>query len=88
MALPVVDIVQRGWRSNPNIALGPNVISAKANRSHSLPLLGRVDLLPQGSSTHSTEMDGEQIPRISPGFMADVHAPFLHESAIFHFEEI
>jgi hypothetical protein len=53
-----------------------------------LPLLGRVDLLPQGSSTHSTEMDGEQIPRISPGFMADVHALFLHESAICHFEEI
>jgi hypothetical protein len=46
------------------------------------------DLLPQGSSTNGTEMDGEQIPRISPGFMADVHAPFLHESAICHFEEI
>jgi hypothetical protein len=31
MALPVADTVQRGWRSNPNIALGPNVISAKAD---------------------------------------------------------
>jgi hypothetical protein len=35
MTLPVADVVQRGWRSNPNIALGPNVIGAKANRSRS-----------------------------------------------------
>jgi hypothetical protein len=35
MTLPVADVVQRGWRSNPNIALGRNVISAKANRSRS-----------------------------------------------------
>jgi len=34
MTLTAADIVQRGWRSNPNIHLGPNVIIAKANRSH------------------------------------------------------
>jgi hypothetical protein len=38
MALPVADIVQREWRSNPNIPLGPNVITTKANRSHSASL--------------------------------------------------